>query len=149
VPEQRVVRRSHGSAFVGHGLAPPPPSATRAPPVTHPWRRREGDERSATAERARRAWATGPLARLSNTAWSGGALPYDLSAIGTQPGCFLQVSTDATLFPGVGTSLPWSLTIPNVPAYVGTQFCVQGFNFGQGTFPTNWARRARRPRDLF
>jgi hypothetical protein len=74
---------------------------------------------------------------LSNTAWSGGGLPYDLSAIGTQPGCFLQVSTDATLFLGVGTSLPWSLTIPNVPAYVGTQFYVQGFNFGQGTFPTN------------
>ena len=65
---------------------------------------------------------------FSRTAWSGGALPASLAALG-MPGCTLLASPDALIgttanAAGVA-SVPWSL--PAAPAFVGLDFFSQAF----------------------
>lgn len=74
---------------------------------------------------------------LSNTAWAGGSLPFDLVAVGTNPNCLLRVSPDLLLYLGFGQSETWTLPIPNNPALVGYAMHAQGFTWGLGTFPLN------------
>ena len=63
---------------------------------------------------------------VSNTAWSGGALPYSLSAIGGGT-CTLYVSLDVLL--GYQTSaagsVTASLTVPNDKTLLGAKVHVQ------------------------
>ena len=74
---------------------------------------------------------------LSDTTWSGGALPFDLAAVGTNPGCLVRVSPDILLYLGNAFSAPGLLTVPNDPALAGFTMYAQGFTWGLGTFPTN------------
>jgi len=57
---------------------------------------------------------------FSRTTSGFGPLPFDLTAIGA-PGCSGRVSPDSTLFlSGASNAAAWSLTVPNVPAFIGT-----------------------------
>ncbi|MCB9884916.1 MAG: PKD domain-containing protein [Planctomycetes bacterium] len=58
-----------------------------------------------------------------------GPLPFDGSQFGA-PGCFLRVSTDATLFlVGASNQVNWFFNIPNNPAFSGQQFYNQAIVF--------------------
>ena len=62
---------------------------------------------------------------FSNTAWSGGTLPFNLGAFGA-PSCNLLSSTEATLFvPNVGGGATLTTPVPNNPALPGFQFFAQ------------------------
>lgn len=74
---------------------------------------------------------------LSATSWSGGPLPFDLVAVGTQPNCLLRISPDVLLYLGYGASQTWSLPVPANPNLLGYTMHAQGFTWGLGTFPTN------------
>jgi len=74
---------------------------------------------------------------LSDTTWAGGPLPFDMSAVGTNPLCFLRVSTEVLATLGVGFSSSWFLPIPVSGSFLGFTMYVQGWTWGQGTFPTN------------
>jgi hypothetical protein len=71
----------------------------------------------------------------SDQVWSGGPLPYDLTALG-MPGCMLRVSTEfvdlMVLFGGNATFL-WAL--PATPSLAGIQFFTQGLVLEPGTNP--------------
>ena len=61
----------------------------------------------------------------SSTSFAGGALPYDLTAIG-MPGCWLRVSGElCEPVVGSGNAATWSLPIPNAPAWIGASFFTQ------------------------
>lgn len=74
---------------------------------------------------------------VSDTAWSGGALPVNLAAIGTVWNCWLRVSPDVLLSLAFGQSAPWLLAVPNSPTLIGATVFAQDWTWGLGTFPTN------------
>ncbi len=66
-----------------------------------------------------------PLLGVSNTAWNGLALPFDLSVIG-MPGCQMLTSGDAQLrVLAIGSATLVAITIPNDPALLGKTFYCQ------------------------
>lgn len=67
---------------------------------------------------------------LSNTTWSGGSLPIDLSTLGLGAGCLWYIRPDHTLYLGTGANLPLLTAIPNNPVLVGVTAHAQGFTFG-------------------
>jgi hypothetical protein len=75
---------------------------------------------------------------LSDTTWAGGpAAVRPSSAVGTNPLCFLRVSTEVLATLGAGFSSSWFLPIPVSGSFLGFTMYVQGWTWGQGTFPTN------------
>ena len=70
--------------------------------------------------------AGGLLLGVSNTSWSGGKLPFDLSVIG-MGGCHLLVSPDIHVpFASTGTSVRMQFAIPFDYTYVGMSVFLQG-----------------------
>ena len=65
------------------------------------------------------------LLGVSNTAWSGLTLPFDLALVGA-PGCRLLVSAEVqvALSAGAGAG-DWSVPIPASPSAIGAQFFQQ------------------------
>jgi hypothetical protein len=61
----------------------------------------------------------------SSMTWSGGALPFELGAIGA-PGCWLRIDPEVVV-PLVlqNQTATWDLAIPAAAAFAGTAFCVQ------------------------
>lgn len=63
---------------------------------------------------------------LSNTVYSGGALPVPLQPFGFGAACQLLVSPDVTdVLGNTGGTANWSLALPNVPSLGGATFHVQ------------------------
>ncbi len=66
---------------------------------------------------------------FSNSLWSGGALPADLTAAGL-PGCLLQVDpAQIDLLVGAGGVAVWSIFVPELPALMGLEFYAQGASY--------------------
>lgn len=63
---------------------------------------------------------------FSDTAWAGGALPWNLAAAG-MPGCWLLVSADATdAIAAAGQMATSTLLLPRIPALAGATIYFQG-----------------------
>jgi hypothetical protein len=61
-----------------------------------------------------------------NVTWSGGALPYDLTAIGA-PSCLMQVDPQVAVpLPIQNQGAAWDIQIPAAQVLAGTVFFVQG-----------------------
>ncbi len=78
---------------------------------------------------------------LSNTTYSGNALPYSLDALLGTSGCNLYIAIDASLigFSGSGTParLSFTINIPSVPT--GAQFFIQHARFEPVPGGTSWS----------
>lgn len=68
----------------------------------------------------------------SNTAWSVGPLPFDLTALGL-PGCALRVSNDLLVYiSGSAQTATWSLPIPSASALLGLSLHTQALSVDPG-----------------
>lgn len=76
---------------------------------------------------------------LSDTAWSGGALPYPLDGFG-MTGCTLQTSVEATLMAPVSGAgeAQWSLPMPAAPNLLGLPLFAQAFGAEPGANPAGF-----------
>ncbi|MCA8952821.1 MAG: hypothetical protein KDE27_25150 [Planctomycetes bacterium] len=94
-------------------------------PDNEPWL---GDTFTATATNLAPAGLAFEVLGLSDTAWSGGALPLPLIAIhpAAGAGCNLLASTDAVVFlVNVGGSAATTFSTPNDPTFAGIRFYEQ------------------------
>lgn len=115
-----------GSACAGHAAPPQLTGDPLAPP-------RAGRSTTLRLDGSRPSVATHLLVGLSRTSWAGGALPFDLAAIG-MPGCPLLVSPDLALTSAAdpGGTTTWSLPIPDDPALLSAALHAQGLSADPG-----------------
>lgn len=73
---------------------------------------------------------------FSNTTWSGGALPRDLSVLGLN-NCWQYVSMDIVrMLALTGSTVTSSISIPAIPGFVGTRIYLQGAALSAGAANT-------------
>lgn len=80
---------------------------------------------------------------FSSTIWNGTALPASMRGFGSESGCFAYndiVVPVAHVSDSIGTATH-SLTIPNDPSFVGTEFLSQWYSFGRSAFRTSNSQR--------
>ncbi len=87
-----------------------------------PWTNRSFSISAAGASSTEQVWI---LAGLDNTSWNGVSLPLNTTPIGV-PGCTLYVAPILQIPLGVGPgAAPFTLPIPNDPAFAGVPFYTQ------------------------